>query len=116
MPVPTPVVNRADVEPLEVAEGDIRFTRRRLGAAAGTARIGASVYEVAPGARQMPVHVHGDEEEIFFVLGGDGLSWQRRAACVVTAGDTIVHVPGGDPHTFLAGDDGLELLAFASGV
>ncbi len=110
-----PVVNRADVKPRDVAAGDIKFTRRRLGAAAGAAGIGASLYEVAPGARQMPVHVHGDEEEIFFVLGGEGLSWQGGAACPVGAGDAIVHLPGGDPHTFLAGDGGLELLAFASG-
>ena len=63
-----PVVNRSEVPEREVAEGDIAFRRRRLGAAAGAHRIGASVYVVAPGARQMPVHVHGDEEEIFFVL------------------------------------------------
>jgi uncharacterized cupin superfamily protein len=63
----------------------------------------------------MPVHVHGDEEEIFFILRGEGLSWQGGAACVVRAGDAVVHPPRGRPHTFLAGDDGLELLAFGSG-
>jgi uncharacterized cupin superfamily protein len=63
----------------------------------------------------MPVHVHGDEEEIFYVLGGVGLSWQRETSCVVGPGDVVVHPPQRDPHTFLAGDDGLELLAFASG-
>ena len=62
------VVNLADVDAIEVDEGDIRFTRRRLSAAAGARRIGCSHYVVPAGARQMPVHVHGDEEEIFFVL------------------------------------------------
>jgi uncharacterized cupin superfamily protein len=109
------VINRRDIDPREVSEGDIRFVRRRLGAAAGARRIGASLYEVPAGARQMPVHVHGDEEEIFYVLGGGGLSWERNGACVVGAGDVIVQRPNGKPHTFLAGDDGLELLAFASG-
>jgi uncharacterized cupin superfamily protein len=33
----------------------------------------------------------------------------------VGPGDAVVHRPRGDPHTFLAGDDGLELLAFGSG-
>ena len=70
---------------------------------------------VPPRARQMPVHVHGDEEEIFYVLGGGGLSWQRDGACTVAAGDVVVQPPRGQPHTFLAGDEGLELLAFASG-
>ena len=109
------VVHRGDVPVREVSEGDIVFARQMLGAAAGSARIGASVYVVPPGARQMPVHVHGDEEEIFYVLGGGGLSWQRDGACAVAAGDVVVQPPRGQPHTFLAGDDGLELLAFASG-
>src|SRR5471030_1661731 len=115
MSQPTSVVNRDEVAERVVAEGDIAFTRRRLGAAAGAMRVGASLYVVAPGARQMPVHVHGDEEEIFYVLGGSGLSWQGGAACEVQPGDAIVHRPTGKPHTFIASQDGLELLAFGSG-
>ena len=109
------VVNRWDVDEIEVREGDMAFHRRRLGAAAGCRRIGASVYVVAPGARQMPVHVHGDEEEIFYVLSGGGLGFEKGEGYTVGAGDVIVHPPRGRPHTFLAGDAGLELLAFASG-
>jgi uncharacterized cupin superfamily protein len=113
--MPGPVINRNDVDELSVAEGDIAFSRRRLGAAAGTRRIGASLYVVGPGARQMPVHVHGDEEEIFFVLGGGGLGYEKGDAYVVETGDVIVHRPSGRPHTFLAGEAGLELLVFGSG-
>jgi len=111
----SPISHREDVRERTVALGDIAFRRRRLGAAAGAARIGCSLFVVDPGARQMPVHVHGDEEEIFFVLSGDGLSWQDGEACRVAAGDAIVHRSGRAPHTFLAGVDGLELLAFGSG-
>jgi uncharacterized cupin superfamily protein len=110
-----PVVNRTDVDELEVSEGDIAFRRRRLGAAAGCLRIGASVYLVPPGARQMPVHVHGDEEEIFYVLSGGGLGFEKGEAYPVRAGDAVVHRPRARPHTFLAGQAGLELLAFGSG-
>jgi uncharacterized cupin superfamily protein len=109
------VVNLEDVAPRDVAEGDIAFTRRMLGRAVGCHRIGASHFLVPAGARQMPVHVHGDEEEIFYVLEGEGLSWQRDGGCAVRVGDVIVHPPGRSPHTFLAGDEGLELLAFGSG-
>jgi uncharacterized cupin superfamily protein len=109
------VVNRSDVSEIEVREGDMAFARRRLGAAAGCRRIGASVYVVAPGARQMPVHVHGDEEEIFYVLSGSGLGFEKGDAYPVSAGEAVMHPPHGRPHTFLAGDAGLELLAFASG-
>ena len=109
------VVHFADVPPRAVAEGDIAFTRRMLGAAAGCTRIGVSHFSVPPGARQMPVHVHGDEEEVFFILGGGGLSWQRDGASEIAAGDVVVHRPRQQPHTFLAGEHGLDLLAFGSG-
>ncbi|HEY3771673.1 MAG TPA: cupin domain-containing protein [Solirubrobacteraceae bacterium] len=117
------VAHHADIPEHEVARGDIAFRRRRLGAAGGAARVGASHYVVPPGARQMPVHVHGDEEEIFFVLSGDGLGYELEGqdpdgpalTYRVAAGDTIVHRPDARPHTFLAGDNGLELIAFGSG-
>jgi uncharacterized cupin superfamily protein len=109
------MIHRDDVTARETHEGDIHFVRRMLAAAAGARRIGCSQYVVAAGRRQMPVHVHGDEEESFYVLGGGGLSWQRGAACEVRAGDVVVHPPRAHPHTFLAGNQGLELLAFSSG-
>ena len=65
-----------EIEPIVIADGDLRGTRWRLGAAAGAVRAGLSRYRLAAGERAMPVHVHGDEEELFYVLGGEGLSWQ----------------------------------------
>lgn len=112
---PPAVINLHEIPSRTVAEGDIAFERRRIGPAAGTQRIGVSWYQVPPGRRQMPVHVHGEEEEIFYVLAGGGLAWQKGEACVIGAGDTIVHPPNGPPHTLLAGDEGLTVLAFDSG-
>jgi uncharacterized cupin superfamily protein len=109
------VINLHEIAPRSVQEGDIAFERRRFGPAAGTVRIGASWFEVPPGRRQMPVHVHGEEEEIFHVLAGDGIGWEKGEAYEVAEGDTIVHRPNRKPHTFLAGDRGLTLLAFDSG-
>jgi uncharacterized cupin superfamily protein len=117
------VAHHADIPEEEVAKGDIAFRRRRLGRAAGSVRVGASHYVVPPNARQMPVHVHGDEEEIFFVLSGDGLGYELQGqdpegeaiTYPVAAGDTVVHRPDRAPHTFLAGENGLELIAFGSG-
>ena len=39
--------------------------------------IGVQRIQVAPGKWSTPLHLEGAEEEIFFVLGGDGLSAQR---------------------------------------
>lgn len=89
--------------------------RQRLGATAGCARAGLSRFRMGPGERPMPVHVHADEEEIFYVLGGSGLSWQDGRTYRIAAGDCIVHRAGRETHTVVAGDDGLELLAFGEG-
>ncbi len=104
-----------EVPTRETDNGDIRHVRQFVAKAAGSRRIGCSRYAVAPGARQMPVHDHGDEDEVFYVLGGSGLSWQKGDACAIGPGDAIVHVVNGLPHTLLAGDEGLDVLAFASG-
>jgi len=96
--------------------GDLRCERQRLGAAAGSEAIGLSRYRVAPGCRAMPLHVHADEEEIFFVLAGSGLSWQDDALHEIRTGDVIVHRASAEAHTLLASDgETLDVLAFASG-
>jgi uncharacterized cupin superfamily protein len=58
------------------------------------------------------VHVELDEEEIFFVLDGTGLSWQDEKTYDVRAGDCLVHRAGWEAHTLIAGPDGLDVLAF----
>jgi uncharacterized cupin superfamily protein len=63
----------------------------------------------------MPLHAHGDEEELFFVLGGAGLLVEDGRACAIGAGDCIVHRAGGRPHTLVAGDEPLDVVAFAEG-
>ena len=98
-----------------IDEGDLRGTRWRLGAAAGASRTGLSRYRLAAGERAMPVHVHGDEEELFYVLAGEGLSWQDGRTYAVRAGDCILHLPGAEAHTIAGAGDGLDVLAFGSG-
>jgi uncharacterized cupin superfamily protein len=63
----------------------------------------------------MPVHLPADEEEIFYVLGGGGFSWQDGHTYRVAAGDCLIHRSGAEAHTIIAGDDGLDVLAFSSG-
>jgi uncharacterized cupin superfamily protein len=96
--------------------GELRFARQRLSAARGRAGATLSRYRIAPGARSMPQHVHVDEEELFYVLTGSGLSWQDDATHEIGAGDLVVHRADRESHTLVAGDGGeLEVLAFASG-
>ncbi len=63
----------------------------------------------------MPVHVHGDEEELFYVLAGEGVSWQDGRTYSVRAGDCVVHLPGAEAHTIAGAGAGLDVLAYGSG-
>lgn len=104
-----------DAAPVIIDRGELQGTRHRLGRLVGTAEIGLSRYVLGPGERAMPAHVHADEEELFYVLGGDGLSWQDGVAHPVRAGDLICHRAGAEAHTLVAGPRGIEALAFGSG-
>jgi len=96
--------------------GDIASTWTMLGEAAGTVDAGLRRIEVAEGKRTTALHVHGAEEEIFFVLAGGGLLYQGEATCEVQAGDCIVHRPETEAHTLRGGPQGLDVLVFGTRV
>jgi uncharacterized cupin superfamily protein len=96
----------------EVAVGHIKGVWRDLGREAGTRRVGLRRIEVAAEHFSTPAHEHGADEEIFFVLGGDGLLWQEGRTFDVRAGDCIVHRPKSGAHTLRAGAAGLDVLVF----
>jgi uncharacterized cupin superfamily protein len=100
--------------------GELRARRRRLGAAAGAERLGVAIIEIAPGCRSTPPHAHTDEDELFLVLAGSGVSWQSSGSKDVRAyaiglDDVLWHPSGGDSHTLVAGDEGLTVLVVAEG-
>ena len=85
---------------------------RDLGGAAGSTAVGVQRVEVDPGARIGPVHVHGAEEEIFYVLGGQRprVDRRRRPRGRPDRHDRLSR--GRPAHTLIAGDDGLDVLCF----
>jgi uncharacterized cupin superfamily protein len=83
-----------------------------LGAAAGCDRVGLRRIRVSPGKQSTPVHAHFGEEEIFYVLRGSGFSWQEGGVYAIGEGDVVLHPHGGPAHTLVAGDDGIDVLAF----
>jgi uncharacterized cupin superfamily protein len=96
--------------------GHLGGTWRDLGRAAGSVRVGVKRIEIAAGKWSTPVHAQGAEEEVFYVLGGSGLSWQDGAVYEIAEGDCIVHLPRKKAHTLRAGSDGLDVLAFGTRV
>ncbi len=104
------LVHWDDVEPVRPGRGHIAGTWRLLGRAAGCREVTVNRIEVDPGRWSTAAHV--EDEEIFYVLAGSGLSWQDGAVYEVGAGDCIVHRAGRGAHTMRAGDDGLDVLVF----
>jgi uncharacterized cupin superfamily protein len=106
-----------DVEPWRRDQGHLQARWFDLGRAAGSVAVGLKRISVEPGGWSTPAHVHGREEEIFYVLGGSGLSWQdpgpgQPATYEVGPGDCLVHLTVGELHTLNAGPDGIDVLAF----
>jgi uncharacterized cupin superfamily protein len=102
-----------EVEPRVRDVGEMRATFRAVGEAAGATAVGVSRIDIEPGCRPGPVHQHGSEEEIFFVLEGSGLAWLDGAVHEIGPGDTIVFLASGPAHTVIAGPGGLSVLAYS---
>ena len=106
------IVHWDDVEPVRGEDGHIAGSWQRLGRAAGAGSTTVNRIEIDPNRWSTPAHVEG--EEIFFVLGGSGLSWQDGKVYEVREGDCIVHRAGREAHTLRAGDQGLDVLVYGA--
>jgi uncharacterized cupin superfamily protein len=91
--------------------GHLRGRWTMLGSAAGCVGIGVRRIEIPAGGWSTPAHEHGREEEIFYVLGGRGISWQDGRTAEVGPGDCIVYGAGDGAHTLHA-IEALDVLAF----
>src|SRR4051794_26241983 len=92
----------------------MRGTWFNLGSASASVSVGCRRMLVPPGGRTTPVHKHTAEEEFFYALSGSGLSWQDGATYEIGAGDVLLHRADAEAHTLIAGDDGIDLLAFGT--
>lgn len=114
-PRPATIVALDDVEPVALARGAVRRTRRDLGRAAGSVRSGLAHLKIEPGARSAPLHCHSVEEELFVVLDGDGTLLLGDEEHPVRRGSVVARPPAtGVAHAFEAGAGGLTLLAYGT--
>lgn len=108
------IVHWDDVEKRRNERGQMAGTWSNLGTPAGSYRCGVTRIELGPGEMPTPAHVHGEAEEIFYVVGGSGLTWMDEKAYEIRAGDCIVYKNFHEAHTIRGGDDGLDVLAFGA--
>jgi uncharacterized cupin superfamily protein len=91
--------------------------RRRVFWRPADARMGATLYELAPGASQSKLHMHFGAEEMFFVLGGRPLFRNQHGEETLAPGD-FVFCPEGRAglHTFTnPTDEPARILAMSAG-
>ncbi len=101
LPVAVTPVHWDDVEPNPDEEGHFAATWRFLGRAGGAKDYTVNRIDIVPNRWSTPAHV--EDEEIFYVLRGSGLSWQDGEVYEVREGDCIVHRAGREAHTLRAG-------------
>jgi len=101
-----------EVEPVRREAGHLAGSWRDLGTGAGTWSVGLQRIEIDPGKWSTPAHAELIEEEIFYVLGGSGVSWQDGETYEVGEGDCLVHLAAERAHALRAGPDGFDVLAF----
>lgn len=70
----------------------------RIGPLLGSKDLGYSFDVVPPGKRSCPFHSHRGEEEMFFILRGNGLLRYGKESRPIRAGDVIC-CPTGGPET-----------------
>ena len=91
--------------------------RRRVFWRPDDARMGATLYELPPGAPEMRMHMHFGAEEMFFVLAGRPVLRSRQGEEELSPGD-FVFCPEGRAglHTFgNPGDELARILAISAG-
>ena len=114
-----PVLHWDDARSWRGEEGHIAGTWHSLTGRASRG-VGVKRIQIDPGMWSTPLHLEGQDEEIFYVLDGSGLSvqWEGEHALdelpayEVRKGDCLVHLALENAHTLQAGPDGLDVLAF----
>jgi uncharacterized cupin superfamily protein len=83
--------------------------RRRAGAQIGARKLGYSFFDVPPGKAAFPYHTHSGNEEMIYIIDGDGILRFGKEEIAVAAGSIIACPPGGEYAHQLINAGGSEL-------
>lgn len=102
--MPHPIINIADIELHPYPPGSHptgaaaeRFDARmgRFSAGLGATKLGYNITSVPPGKRAFPFHCHHFNEEMFFIIDGEGEVRIGKERYPIRSGDVIACPPGG---------------------
>jgi uncharacterized cupin superfamily protein len=97
--IDTRVVNIDELKLEHFAKGDkFESAAMRIGPLLGAKDLGYSYDVVPPGKRSCPFHSHRGEEEMFFIVRGNGTLRYGSQTRAIRAGDVIC-CPTGGPET-----------------
>jgi uncharacterized cupin superfamily protein len=103
------VVQLSEVPVVHIKNADapaFAAERRRIGAAIGAKKLGYSFFSVPPGKAAFPFHLHHTNEEMVYIVEGEGLLRIGRDDVKVSSGAFIALPPGpGHPHQLINTSD-----------
>jgi len=95
------------VEELKGPEGSsFGGQRQRVGTTIGAKKLGYSFFTVPPGKAAFPFHLHNGNEEMIFILDGEGTLRLGKDEIAVSPGTFVACPPGPDhPHQLINTSD-----------
>jgi uncharacterized cupin superfamily protein len=108
------IVNSSEVEWQQAVDRG-RFQGRRK--ALGGEKAACGLWELPPGARSWPLHLHHITEEALFVISGRAQVRTPEGEHPIGPGDFVSFPPGGPAHQLVNdGDEPLVYLGISAGV
>lgn len=108
-------VLHAQIESLERKHVDdhsgYEFYRRRLMDRGDSGRCLVSVYEIPPGKSAYPYHYHLKDEEVFYIISGEGTLRTPGGERTVRAGE-LIFFPAGEGGAHKLTNTGRETLTY----
>ena len=106
-------LSEVPVEKINAPEGSVfSGSRQRVGAHIGAQKLGYSFFTVPPGKTAFPYHTHTGNEEMIYIMAGDGILRFGKEDIAVHSGTVIACPPGGEyPHQLInSGNQELKYL------
>ena len=88
------IVNIKNIDWISEEHGDFAYQGKWLAEAAGSEKLGASLYKLMPGKKCFPYHFHHGNEEAVYILQGTGTLRMNNEMIAIGEGDYMAFPVG----------------------